>query len=68
MAWDKEGQSSIVELAKDTTNKRLPSNFPIDAFLTKYQEWNRALRISGSDTTGLYASLRDMHQAAGINK
>jgi hypothetical protein len=74
-AWDKEGQPSIVELAKDTTNKKLPANFPIDKFLALYKEWEAAKKNfdpneghRSRDSGHIFALLRDMHQEAGINK
>ena len=54
-----------MELAKDTTNKKLPANFPIDKFLERYTAWENA---NASEKAQIYAELRDMHQAVGINK
>ena len=74
LAWDKEGQPNIVELAKDSTNNKLPPNFPIDKFLKKYGEWENAKKSDPSNTNPsaytqhLFVELRDMHQEAGINK
>jgi hypothetical protein len=71
-AWDKEGQPSIVELVQKNDSSKLPSNFPINEFLKVYQEWkNATYDNSGNATRGktsYFAELRDMHQAAGINK
>jgi hypothetical protein len=70
ISFDKAGNPDIVTLAKSNDTTKLPVNFPIDIFINKYKEWKASFAsTAGKDETNhLYAILRDMHQAAGINK
>jgi hypothetical protein len=70
MYFNKEGQPSLTEVAKE--QKKLPNNFPIKDFLQIYNEWNATLSSHPTDDVqstrqGLFAKLRDLHQQYGVN-
>lgn len=64
-AWDREGQSNIVEIAKKEVNIINLKSLNIDVFLSKFEAWKSA---DLEQKQSLFASLREMHQAVGINK
>ena len=70
ISFDKEWQPNIVEVAKG--QKNLPAGFPVEKFLEQYRLWKQAMKSSDPEEknsmTYLYADLREMHQAAGLNK
>jgi hypothetical protein len=70
ISFDKEWQPNIVEVAKG--QKNLPAGFPVEKFLEQYRLWKQAMKSSDPEEknsmTSLYADLREMHQAAGLNK
>jgi len=70
MYFNKEWQPSLTEVAKE--QKQLPQNFPIDAFLEAYNEWDKTPNNSSIDERtntrqSLFAKLRDLHQQYGVN-
>lgn len=64
-AWDREGQSNIVEIAQKDVDVNHLKWLDIDTFLSEFEAWKSA---DLQQKSSLYASLRNMHQAVGINK
>lgn len=64
-AWDKEGQSNIVEITKKWVDANHLKWLNMDIFLSKFEAWKDA---DSEWKQSLFAALREMHQAVGINK